>query len=94
MRKLIPKTAAQNKAAAKLLVSMTGKASSAKTANSDEPVFTYIASLPEPQRRIAERIDALAAKTVPGLQRGVKWGWPTTVRAEAGASPPALSLVT
>src|SRR5690349_3993773 len=59
---------------AKLLVAMTGKASSAKTATGDKPVFDYIASLPQPQRGIAERIDALAAKSLPGLQRAVKWG--------------------
>jgi hypothetical protein len=40
----------------------------------DKPVFAYIAILPQPQRSIAERIDALAAKTLPGLQRSVKWG--------------------
>ena len=27
-----------------------------------------------PQRGIAERVDALAAKTLPNLQRAVKWG--------------------
>lgn len=53
---------------------VTGKASSAKAAVGDEPVFAYIASLPQPQRSIAERVDALAAKTLPGLQRSVKWG--------------------
>ena len=53
---------------------MTGKASDAKTATGDEPVFAYIASLPQPQRGIAERIDALAAKSLPDLQRAVKWG--------------------
>jgi hypothetical protein len=53
---------------------MNGKASPAKAADGDKPVFDYIASLPQPQRGIAERIDALAAKTLPGLQRGVKWG--------------------
>lgn len=58
----------------KLLVAMTGKASSAKAAEGDEPVFAYIASLPQPQRAIAERIDALAARTLPNLQRSVKWG--------------------
>ncbi len=58
----------------KLLVAMTGKASSAKAAEGDKPVFDYIASLPQPQRGIAERIDALAAKTLPSLQRAVKWG--------------------
>lgn len=58
----------------KLPVAMTGRASPAKAADGDEPVFAYIASLPEPQRSIAERVDALAAKTLPGLERAVKWG--------------------
>jgi len=53
---------------------VTGKASQAKAADGDAPVFAYIASLPAPQRGIAERVDALAAKTLPGLQRAVKWG--------------------
>lgn len=53
---------------------VTGKASPAKAADGDTPVFAYIASLPEPQRGIAEAIDALAARTLPGLQRSVKWG--------------------
>ena len=57
-----------------LLTSMTGKASPAKAAVGDEPVFAYIASLPQPQRGIAETIDALAARTLPDLQRSVKWG--------------------
>lgn len=53
---------------------LTGKASAAKAADGDAPVLAYIASLPRPQRDIAERIDALAAKTLPGLKRAVKWG--------------------
>jgi hypothetical protein len=57
-----------------LRAAMTGKASDAKTAGGDAPVFAYIASLPQPQRGIAEQIDALAAKTLPGLRRAVKWG--------------------
>lgn len=52
----------------------TGKASAAKAAEGDAPVLAYIASLPQPQRGIAERVDALAAKTLPRLQRSVKWG--------------------
>ena len=52
----------------------TGKASAAKAAVGDKPVLAYIASLPQPQRGIAERIDRLAATTLPGLQRSVKWG--------------------
>jgi len=57
-----------------LPVAMTGRASPAKAKDGDEPVFAYIRSLPQPQRGIAERVDALAAKTLPGLQRSVKWG--------------------
>jgi hypothetical protein len=57
-----------------LRVAMTGKASYAKTAEGDAPVFAYIASLPQPQRDIAEHVDALAAKTLPGVRRAVKWG--------------------
>ena len=59
---------------AKLLVAMTGKASAAKTAEGDQPVFAYIASLPQPQRGIAEAVDALASKCLPDIRRAVKWG--------------------
>lgn len=53
---------------------LTGKASFARAAEGDEPVFAYIKSLPQPQRSIAARVDALAATVLPGLQRSVKWG--------------------
>jgi hypothetical protein len=70
-----PAAAAQGKTPTTLPESMvTGKASPAKPAVGDKPVFAYIASLPQPQRGIAESVDALAAKTLPGLQRSVKWG--------------------
>src|SRR5580658_9085872 len=74
MRKPPRKPGAQGQTGTKLLVAMTGKASAAKAAEGDGPVFAYIASLPQPQRSIAERVDALAAKTLPNLQRAVKWG--------------------
>jgi hypothetical protein len=57
-----------------LPAAMTGRASPAKAAVGDKPVFAYISSLPQPQRSIAERVDALAAETLPTLQRSVKWG--------------------
>jgi hypothetical protein len=57
-----------------LPIAMTGRASPAKAAEGDKPVFAYIGTLPQPQRGIAERVDALAAKTLPGLKRSVKWG--------------------
>lgn len=75
VRNTAKRTATQGKAATELPESMvTGKASVAKAADGDRPVLAYIASLPQPQRGIAEFIDALAAKTLPGLQRSVKWG--------------------
>ncbi len=74
-RKPAKRTTAHGNAATALPDSMvTGKASTAKAADGDKPALAYIASLPQPQRGIAERIDALAARTLPGLQRSVKWG--------------------
>ena len=73
-RKSARRSAADGKGAFTLPEAMTGKASPAKAALGDKPVFAYIASLPEPQRGIAERVDALAARTLPGLERSVKWG--------------------
>jgi hypothetical protein len=67
-------SAASSAAGAPLLTSMTGRASPAKAAVGDRPVFDYIAGLPEPQRSIARAIDDLAARTLPGLERSVKWG--------------------
>jgi hypothetical protein len=75
VRKSAKLGATQGDPAATLPESMvTGKASAAKAEDGDKPVFAYIASLPQPQRGIAEFVDALAAKTLPGLQRSVKWG--------------------
>lgn len=69
-----PASSTPAKGTAALKTAMNGKASPAKAAEGDQPVFDYIAGLPQPQKAIAERIDALAAKTLPGLQRAVKWG--------------------
>ena len=69
-----PKRPAPEPADWTLPVAMTGRASPAKTAVGDKPVFDYFAMLPQPQRAIAERVDALAARTLPGLERCVKWG--------------------
>ncbi len=74
VRKPAGRTAAQGKVATTLPKAMTGKASPAKAAVGDKPVFAYIATLPQPQRGIAESVDALAARTLPGLERSVKWG--------------------
>ena len=68
VRKPAKRTAAPGKVATTLPEAMTGRASPAKAAVGDKPVFAYIASLPQPQRGIAESVDALAAKTLPSLQ--------------------------
>ena len=74
-KRTVKKTSSPRKKATKLHDSMlTGKASAAKAAAGDAPVLAYIASLPRPYRTIVERVDALAAKTLPNLQRSVKWG--------------------
>jgi hypothetical protein len=73
-----PKTPSKRTAAEVVMTTlpaaMTGRASPAKAADGDEPVFAYMRSLPQPQRGIAERVDALAAGTLPALKRSVKWG--------------------
>ena len=68
------RTAAQADVLTTLPAAMTGRASPAKAAVGDKPVFAYISCLPQPQCSIAERVDALAAETLPSLQRSVKWG--------------------
>jgi len=73
-RKQAKRTVAHGNALTALPPGMTGRASPAKAAVGDKPVFAYISSLPQPQRSIAERVDALAAATLPNLQRSVKWG--------------------
>ena len=73
-RKPTRQTAAQGNVLTTLPVAMTGRASPAKAAVGDKPVFAYIGSLSQPQRSIAEHVDALAARTLPALQRSVKWG--------------------
>ena len=73
-RKPTEQTASQGDVLTTLPTAMTGRASPAKAAVGDKPVFAYISSLPQPQRSIAERVDALAARTLPALQRSVKWG--------------------
>jgi hypothetical protein len=75
VRQPAKRKASQGKATTALPESMiTGKASPAKAVVGDEAVFAYIAGLPQPRRGIAESVDALAAKTLPGLQRSIKWG--------------------
>ena len=65
-RKPAKRTVAKGHVLETLPAAITGRASPAKAALSDKPVVDYIASLPQPQRSIAEGVDTLAAKTLKG----------------------------
>lgn len=68
------RSTAQGKLAKALPGATTGKASAHAAAEGDAPVKAYIASLPLAQRAISQRFDALIEKTIPGIQRCIKWG--------------------
>ena len=42
----------------------------------DAPVQAYIAAMPGWKRGLGERLDALIVRTVPGVQKAVKWNSP------------------
>src|SRR5687768_10658338 len=42
----------------------------------DAPVQAYIAAMPDWKRDVGKRLDALIARTVPELQKAVKWNSP------------------
>jgi hypothetical protein len=45
-------------------------------ADGDAPVRAYIAAMPGWKRDIGKRLDALIARSVPGVQKAVKWNSP------------------
>ena len=45
-------------------------------ADGEAPVRAYIAAMPGWKREVGERIDAIVARTVPGVQRAVRWNSP------------------
>ena len=45
-------------------------------ADGDAPVQAYIAAMPGWKRGVGERLDALVARTVPGVRKAVKWNSP------------------
>ncbi|WP_163995882.1 DUF1801 domain-containing protein [Pyxidicoccus caerfyrddinensis] len=42
----------------------------------DAPVQTYIAAMPGWKRDVGRRLDALIARTVPGVRKAIKWNTP------------------
>ena len=45
-------------------------------ADGDAPVQAYIAAMPGGKRDVGRRLDALIARTVPGVRKAVKWNSP------------------
>ena len=45
-------------------------------ADGDTPVQAYIAAMPGWKREVGRRLDALIARTVPGVRKAVKWNSP------------------
>lgn len=75
VRKAAPKKPANKDLPGKALPGAPrNRASAAPNAVGNEPVWAYLDSLPEPQRAIAKHVDEMLGKTLPGLERCIKWG--------------------
>jgi hypothetical protein len=72
-RKTTPKSQARN--AAKPALLLGGNPQIAK-GYGDAPVQAYIAAMPGWKRDVGRRLDALIARTVPGVHKAVKWNSP------------------
>lgn len=71
--KAAPKSKARKAATPKLLAG--GNPQIAK-GDGDAPVQAYIAAMPGWKRDLGRRLDALIARTVPGVRKAVKWNSP------------------
>ena len=69
------KEAAAKRAAAKPKLLSGGNPQIAK-GYGDAPVQAYIAAMPGWERDVGRRLDALIARTVPGVHKAVKWNSP------------------
>ena len=70
-----PAAAKRKGKAAKLALLSGGNPQIAK-ADGDAPVQAYIAAMPGWKRDVGKRLDALIVKTVPNVQKAVKWNSP------------------
>jgi hypothetical protein len=71
-------TAAKGKRATKPVrpVLLSGGNPQIAKADGDAPVRAYIAAVPGWKRDVARRLDALVARSVPGVRKAVKWNSP------------------
>jgi hypothetical protein len=75
------KSAAKSKPNAKprkraKVVMLSGGNPQIAKADGDAPVRAYIAALPSWKRDLAKRVDAVIVRSVPGVQKAVKWNSP------------------
>jgi hypothetical protein len=75
MTKVEKKGVVKKKTAKKPTLLSGGNPQIAK-AEGDAPVQAYIAAMPGWKREAGRRLDALIARTVPGVRRAVKWNSP------------------
>ena len=70
------KKAASKTAAAKKPKLLAGGNPQIAKGDGDAPVQAYLAAIPGWKRDVAKRLDALIVRTVPGVQKAVKWNSP------------------
>jgi hypothetical protein len=88
------KTAAAERIAARPTLLAGGNPRIAK-ADGDAPVQAYIAAMPGWKRDVGRRLDALIARTVPGVRKAVKWNSPFYgVEGQVGFSAFTRSRIT
>jgi hypothetical protein len=71
----VAKKAAAKRGAAKAALLSGGNPQIAK-GYGDAPVQAYIAAMPGWKRDVGRRLDALIARTIPGVRKAVKWNSP------------------
>jgi hypothetical protein len=85
MRKLVPMRGQKSRSTRRAkpeqrsrsaVVRLAGGNPQISKADGDAPVRAYIAAMPGWKRKVGERLDALIARTVPGVRRAVKWNSP------------------
>ena len=72
----VKKRAAPRPRAAKPVKLLSGGNPQIAKGYGDAPVQAYIAAMPGWKRDIGRRLDALIARTVPGVRKAVKWNSP------------------
>jgi hypothetical protein len=70
------KASKSKKASARKPALLAGGNPQIAKADGDAPVRAYIAAMPGWKRDVGRRLDALIARTVPGVRKAVKWNSP------------------